>query len=252
MVATQLDITAARAAAAGGSDKREYVRRMFSHIAPRYDLLNHVLSFNLDRLWRRSAVRALDIGADPRGTYLDLCAGTLDLARGIARHRDFRGRVVAVDFAEPMLRAGQFKVNSYFGGPVAGDALDLPLADDSVTGAAVAFGIRNVVDLGACCREVHRVLAPGGRLVVLEFSTPTIPILSSLYHAYFRRILPNIGRLISGHPTAYRYLPESVAHFPEGADLAQQLREAGFSNVHWRRLTLGVAALHVALKAQST
>jgi demethylmenaquinone methyltransferase/2-methoxy-6-polyprenyl-1,4-benzoquinol methylase len=150
-----------------------------------------------------------------------------------------------------MLQAGRFKVSSNVGGPVAGDALDLPLADDSVVGVAVAFGIRNVVDLSACCREIHRVLAPGGRFVVLEFSTPTIPVLSTLYHAYFRRILPTIGRLISGHPTAYRYLPESVAHFPEGAELAQRLREAGFSNVRWHRLTLGVAALHVALKAQS-
>jgi demethylmenaquinone methyltransferase/2-methoxy-6-polyprenyl-1,4-benzoquinol methylase len=251
MAATQLEITTARSAAAGGSDKRDYVRRMFSRIAPRYDLLNHLLSFNLDRLWRRSAVTALDISADPRGTYLDLCAGTLDLARGIARHRDFRGRVVAVDFAEPMLQAGRSKVSSLLGGPVAGDALDLPLADNTVIGAAVAFGIRNVVDLAACCREVHRVLAPGGRFVVLEFSTPTIPVLSTLYRAYFRRILPVVGGLVSGHPTAYRYLPESVAHFPEGVELAQRLRDAGFSNVRWRRLTLGVVALHVALKAQS-
>jgi demethylmenaquinone methyltransferase/2-methoxy-6-polyprenyl-1,4-benzoquinol methylase len=250
MAVTQLDITAARAAAAGGSDKREYVRRMFSHIAPRYDLLNHVLSLNLDRLWRRSAVNALDIGSDPGGTYLDLCAGTLDLARGIARHRDFRGRVVAVDFAEPMLQMGRSKVSPDVGGPVAGDALDLPLADASVVGAAVAFGIRNVVDLTVCCREVYRVLAPGGRFVVLEFATPTVPILSTLYHVYFRRILPAIGGLISGHPTAYRYLPESVAHFPEGPELAQRLRDAGFATVRWRRLTLGVAALHVAGKAQ--
>lgn len=251
MVATELDIMTARASAAGGRDKREYVRGMFSQIAPRYDLLNHVLSFNLDRLWRRAAIAALGIDADPRGTYLDLCAGTLDLARGIARHRAFRGRVVAVDFAEPMLRAGQFKLAPSAGGPVAGDALNLPLADRTVTGAGVAFGIRNVIDLGACCREVHRVLVPGGRFVVLEFSTPTIPILSTLYHAYFRRILPTIGRVISGHPTAYQYLPESVAHFPEGAELARQLRETGFSDVRWRRLTLGVAALHVARKAHS-
>lgn len=251
MVATGLDIMTARAAAAGGTEKRAYVRAMFSHIAPRYDLLNHVLSFNLDRLWRRAAVAALDIGADPTGTYLDLCAGTLDLARAMARDRAFHGRVVAVDFAEPMLRAGRFKVNSSVGGPVAGDALDLPLRNDSVAAAAVAFGIRNVVDLGACCREVYRVLSGGGRFVVLEFSTPTTPIISTLYHTYFRRVLPLIGGLISGHPTAYRYLPESVAHFPEGTELAHRLRDAGFASVRWRRLTLGVAALHVAVKAHS-
>jgi demethylmenaquinone methyltransferase / 2-methoxy-6-polyprenyl-1,4-benzoquinol methylase len=251
MAATGVDVVTARAAAAGGREKRAYVRRIFSEIAPRYDLLNHVLSFNIDRLWRRAAVAALAMDRNPTGVYLDLCAGTLDLARTMARRREFGGSVVAADFAEPMLRAGMRKLEGVRGGPVAADALELPLAANSVAGAAVAFGIRNVADLDECATEVLRVLRPGARFVILEFSTPRTPILGSLYAFYFRRILPFVGRLVSGHPTAYRYLPESVAHFPEGGALAQRLRNAGFADVSWRPLTFGVAALHVATKGDS-
>jgi len=245
------DISTAHSAARGGAEKRAYVRRIFSEIAPRYDLLNHLLSFNVDRGWRRAAVAALNVKRDPRGRYLDLCAGTLDLARVIAHHRGFEGSVVAADFAEPMLRAGRGKLNGTPGGPVAADALALPLPDESVAGAAVAFGIRNVADLDACAREVFRVLQPGGRFVVLEFSTPGQPVVGAFYGFYFHRVLPVIGGLVSGHPTAYRYLPESVEHFPEGAELAQRLRAAGFGAVEWRPLTFGVAALHVASKGDS-
>jgi demethylmenaquinone methyltransferase / 2-methoxy-6-polyprenyl-1,4-benzoquinol methylase len=251
MAATGVDVATARAAAAGGREKRTYVRRIFSEIAPRYDLLNHVLSLNVDRGWRRATVAALDIERRPAGRYLDLCAGTLDLARGISRHPAFHGSIVAADFAEPMLRAGSGKLAGVAGGPVAADALELPLRDDTIAGAAVAFGIRNVVDLDACAAEVLRVLQPGARFVVLEFSTPRTPILGALYGFYFRRVLPLIGRVVSGHPTAYRYLPESVAHFPEGGELAARLRAAGFAEVRWRPLTLGVAALHVATKGRS-
>ncbi|HEX6250093.1 MAG TPA: ubiquinone/menaquinone biosynthesis methyltransferase [Gemmatimonadaceae bacterium] len=248
MAATGVDVATARAAAAGGREKRDYVRRIFSEIAPRYDLLNHVLSLNVDRLWRRAAVHALGIDRNPGGTYLDLCAGTLDLAKAIAGSPAFRGRMLAVDFAEPMLRAGQRKLDGVAGGPVAADALQLPVADGTVAGAAVAFGIRNVADLDACAAEVLRVLEPRGRFVVLEFSTPRSPFIGSLYGFYFRRILPLVGGIVSGHPTAYRYLPESVAHFPEGGELAERLRLAGFERVEWRPLTFGIAALHVAQK----
>jgi demethylmenaquinone methyltransferase/2-methoxy-6-polyprenyl-1,4-benzoquinol methylase len=245
---SQSDAAAALAAAAGGSKKRAYVRRIFSEIAPRYDLLNHLLSFNVDRGWRRAAVAALNVERNPRGRYLDLCAGTLDLARVIAHHPAFAGSIVAADFAEPMLRAGRRKLNGTPGGPVAADALELPLPDKSVAGAAVAFGIRNVTDLDACAREVWRVLEPGGRFVVLEFSTPRQPLVGAFYGFYFHRVLPVVGGLVSGHPTAYRYLPESVDHFPEGAQLARRLRAAGFATVDWHTLTFGVAALHVASK----
>lgn len=248
MAVTGVDVATARAAAAGGQEKRAYVRRIFSEIAPRYDLLNHVLSLNIDRVWRRAAVAALAIERNPTGRYLDLCAGTLDLGKGMSRHKAFRGSVIAADFAEPMLKAGAHKLAAVKGGPVAADALQLPLPDASVAGAAVAFGIRNVVDLDACAAEVLRVLEPGARFVILEFSTPRTPVVGSLYGFYFRRVLPFIGRIVSGHPTAYRYLPESVAHFPEGGELTARLRQAGFSDVHWRPLTFGVAALHVATR----
>lgn len=248
MAATGVDVATARAAAAGGREKRDYVRRVFSEIAPRYDLLNHVLSFNVDRLWRRAAVRAVGVERNSRGTYLDLCAGTLDLARAIAGSPAFQGSMLAVDFAEPMLRAGRRKLAGVAGGPVAADALQLPIAAGTVAGAAVAFGIRNVADLDACAAEVLRVLEPRGRFVVLEFSTPRSRVIGSVYGFYFRRILPLVGGIVSGHPTAYRYLPESVAHFPEGGELAERLRAAGFERVEWRPLTFGIAALHVAHK----
>jgi demethylmenaquinone methyltransferase/2-methoxy-6-polyprenyl-1,4-benzoquinol methylase len=239
--------------AASGVNKRQYVRAIFSEIAPRYDLLNHLLSLNIDRVWRRRAIAALDWGWRPAGAYLDLCAGTLDVAATLARQPGFRGTVIGADFAEPMLRAGAAKAPRGTDGatpaavvaPVAADAMQLPLADRSMAGAIVAFGIRNVADLGATLREARRVLVPGARFVILEFTTPTSPVVRAAYNTYFNHLVPAIGAAVSGHPTAYRYLPLSVAHFPDGATLADHLREAGFTNVTWRPLTLGIAALHV-------
>jgi len=239
----------ARAAAAGGAEKRAYVRRMFSDIAPRYDLLNHVLSANVDRAWRRTALRRLAWQERPTGRYLDLCAGTLDVAVQLARQPGFAGRVVAADFAEPMLRAGDGKRAGRPVSPVVADALQLPLADGAVDGAIVAFGVRNLADLDAGLREVHRVLSPGARFVILEFSLPTAPLVRAGYLAYFRHVLPLVGRLVSGHRTAYQYLPDSVAHFPTGDALAARLRAAGFARVTWEPVTFGIAAIHTATKA---
>ena len=132
--------------------------------------------------------------------------------------------------------------------PVVSDALHLPLPDGHAAGAIVAFGIRNVVDLDAALREVHRVLAPRARFVILEFTTPANPIVRGLYHLYFHRVLPAIGGVISGHPTAYRYLPESVAHFPGPVALAARMQDAGFVDVHWRPLTMGIAAIHTGIR----
>ncbi len=229
-------------------DKRQYVQRMFSEIAPRYDLLNHLLSFNVDRAWRRRAIAALAWEHAPRGTYLDLCAGTLDVAAALATRPGFAGNVIGADFAEPMLRAGANKVRSEVRSPVApvvADALDLPLRDESAEGAIVAFGIRNVADLDGGLAEAFRVLKPGGRFVILEFSTPPSPIVRAAYHAYFHHVLPAIGGAVSGHGAAYRYLPRSVAHFPSAPELAARLDEAGFVRVTWEPLTFGVATLHV-------
>ncbi len=239
------ETAAAESAATGGADKRHYVRRIFSEIAPRYDLLNHLLSFNIDRRWRRHALSALGWERHPGGAYVDLCAGTLDVAAMLARCAGFRGVVIGADFAEPMLRAGLGKASREVVAPVAADALDLPLADGVASGAIVAFGIRNVVDVDAAFAEVRRVLAPGARFVILEFSTPRSAAVRAAYHLYFHHVLPAVGRAISGQRSAYRYLPHSVAHFAEPPELAERLEHAGFANVRWESLTLGVAALHV-------
>ena len=233
------------AAADGGAGKSRYVRRIFSEIAPRYDLLNHALSMNVDRRWRRAALRELAWERRASGLYLDLCAGTMDVSAQLARTRGFRGFVVAADFAEPMLRAGRSKADRALVAPVAADALRLPLASASVDGAIVAFGIRNVQGLEPALLEVRRVLRPGARFVVLEFSTPRSALVRAGYHAYFHRVLPAVGRMVSGHPTAYSYLPRSVASFPTGAGLADRMTACGFREVRWRSLTLGVAAIHV-------
>jgi demethylmenaquinone methyltransferase/2-methoxy-6-polyprenyl-1,4-benzoquinol methylase len=243
-----LDAADARAAAAGGAEKRAYVQRIFSEIAPRYDLLNHLLSMNIDRGWRRRAVDALEWRRAPTGCYLDLCAGTLDVAALLARQEEFRGTVVGADFAEPMLRAGRGKIGTSAVTPVAADALELPLAANVLAGVIVAFGVRNFADLEAGLGEVVRVLRPGGRLVVLEFSTPTHAAVRAAYALYLRHVLPRVGAAVSGHPTAYRYLNESVERFPSGDALAGVIARAGFATVTWYPLTFGIAAIHVGLK----
>jgi demethylmenaquinone methyltransferase / 2-methoxy-6-polyprenyl-1,4-benzoquinol methylase len=232
------------AAAAGGAEKRAYVRHIFSEIAPRYDLLNHLLSFNIDKRWRLRALKELRWTRAPAGTYLDLCAGTLDVGAALVRRSGFAGRVIGADFAEPMLRAGRGKAPAAQLAPVVADALQLPVRDGAVQGAIVAFGIRNVADLDACLREVRRVLEPGARFVILEFTTPRWRIVRLVYHLYFHHVLPLIGGLISGHRTAYQYLPRSVAHFPAERELAQRMEGAGFRSVGWRSLSLGIAAIH--------
>lgn len=231
-------------AAEGGAEKSEYVRRAFSEIAPRYDFLNHLLSLNIDKGWRRKAIAELGLERKPRGRYLDLCAGTLDVSAMLASTGSFSGAVIAADFAEPMLRAGTSKIDGLKVAPVAADALMLPLESRSIAGAIVAFGIRNVADLDAGLREVHRILEPEARFVILEFSTPRSPLVNTGYQLYFNHVLPAIGGLVSGHRTAYRYLPKSVANFPVAEELARRMRAAGFADVKWRSLTLGIAAIH--------
>jgi demethylmenaquinone methyltransferase/2-methoxy-6-polyprenyl-1,4-benzoquinol methylase len=246
VLATDIDSATASAAAAGGAEKRAYVKRIFSEIAPRYDLLNHVLSLNIDRRWRRKAIARLEVERDQAGRYLDLCAGTMDVALEISRLPGFRGLVVGADFAEPMLKAGAGKISGSGITPVTADAVQLPIASGQLAGAIVAFGIRNVAGLDEALREALRILVPGGRFVILEFSTPRIRVLRVLYQLYFHHVLPLIGRLISGHRTAYKYLPRSVANFPVEEELARRMEAAGFAKVSWRSLSFGVAAIHVA------
>ena len=217
---------------------------MFTAIAPRYDFLNHLLSFNVDRSWRRRAVAQLGWEAKPDGTYLDLCAGTLDLAAELARRDGFRGRVIGADFVVQMLALGKDKAPAARIVPVAADALALPFPAARFDGALVGFGVRNLADLDRGLSEVARVLKPGARFVILEFATPRFAPLRAIYLFYFRRILPAIGRLVSKHRDAYTYLPESVLAFPEPEALAQRLRAAGFSRVGFERLTGGICAVH--------
>ncbi len=242
MIATDKDLSLP-----GGPEKRAYVRGMFTAIAPRYDLLNHVLSLNIDRRWRRDAVKALGWERNPAGTYLDLCAGTLDLAATLGNDPGFKGRVIGADFVKPMLELGRGKSKAVV--PVTADALDLPFASGLFDGATVGFGVRNLMDLDRGLVEAARVLKPGARLVVLEFTTPTWQPMRALYFFYFRRLLPLIGRLVSKHRDAYTYLPESVLAFPSPEALKAKMARAGFAAVSYRLLLGGICAVHVGERA---
>jgi demethylmenaquinone methyltransferase/2-methoxy-6-polyprenyl-1,4-benzoquinol methylase len=226
------------------------VREMFGAIARRYDLLNHLLSFNLDRRWRRRAVG--QVAPPPGARILDLCGGTGDLTVELARAAP-GALVVCCDFAhEMLLRAGsKFRRRAVEGRciPLESDALRLPFASGCFDAVTVAFGVRNFADLSAGLREILRVLKPAGKLVVLEFSTPTAALLAPAYRFYLRRIVPRLGDRISGRGGPYRHLAESIAEFPEPPILAGRLREAGYAAAGWVTLTGGIVAIHTALKS---
>jgi demethylmenaquinone methyltransferase/2-methoxy-6-polyprenyl-1,4-benzoquinol methylase len=227
--------------------KRAYVRDMFTAIAPRYDFLNHLLSLNVDRRWRRQAVAQLGWERVPNGSYLDLCSGTMDLAAALGNREGFTGRVIGADFVQPMLVRGKGKSGRVT--PVAADALDLPFPDARFDGATVGFGVRNLADLDAGLREMARVIKPGARLVILEFTTPRFAPMRAAYFAYFRNVLPVVGRFFSQHANAYTYLRDSVLAFPEPEALAERMEGAGFRDVRWRRLTGGICAWHAGSRA---
>jgi demethylmenaquinone methyltransferase / 2-methoxy-6-polyprenyl-1,4-benzoquinol methylase len=231
-----------------GEAREHQVRTIFSEIAPRYDLLNHVLSLNIDRRWRRKAVDRLQAGEGADVRILDACAGTYDLSLELTRRAGFRGRVMASDFARPMLVEGRGKLGEHAVFPVTGDTLRLPFPDGAFHGAMVAFGLRNLADLDRGLREFRRVLRPGGRLVILEFTTPPNRLVRGGYHLYFHHVLPRVGRLVSGHPWAYTYLPESVKEFPGPDGLSDRIRGAGFSAVGWELVSFGIAAIHTATR----
>ncbi|MDP2576204.1 MAG: ubiquinone/menaquinone biosynthesis methyltransferase [Candidatus Palauibacterales bacterium] len=242
-MATSQELPPTPLEAGSPAERARAVREMFSAIAPRYDLLNHLLSLNIDRFWRRRAIDHLGWEARPRGLYLDSCTGTYDLAIELAHRPGFAGRVVAADFADAMLREGRPKIRPYPVIPVNADALHLPAVSGCFDGAMIAFGIRNLTDIDAGVRELHRVLRPGGHLVILDFSTPERQPLRGLYLNYFTRLLPLVGRLVSKHSYAYSYLPESVRAFDEPDQLAERLRTAGFVEIGWKRLSGGIACL---------
>jgi demethylmenaquinone methyltransferase/2-methoxy-6-polyprenyl-1,4-benzoquinol methylase len=223
------------------------ISAMFDDIAPRYDFLNHLLSAGIDRHWRTRAIRSLALTG--RECVLDLCTGTGDLAIEAKGAAPGAARVLGVDFSEAMLKLAldklrRMKLDSAIA-LVRGDAARIPAADRSVEAVTIAFGIRNVDDRAAACREVLRVLKPGGRLAILEFAVPTSPLFRYLYLSYFRHILPRIGRWISGHATAYAYLPASVDAFEPQA-FTELLRACGFIDVRADPMTFGSVFLYTA------
>lgn len=222
---------------------------MFDAIAPRYDLLNHLLSAGLDRRWRDRAVDELALPASAR--VLDLCTGTADLAIATIR-RSTDASVVGVDFAGEMLRLARGKLErdglSRSIRLVRGDAACVPVRSASCDAATIAFGIRNVADPSAALAELARVLRPGGRLAILEFGQPRIPGLRTLYAWYFRYVLPLIGRAVSKHESAYSYLPASVGTFPSPSEFCSTIAVTGFSQVRAIPLTFGIVYLYVAVR----
>ena len=224
--------------------KDRAVRAMFEEIAPSYDRLNHLLSLNIDKRWRRLVVRQLrDLIERPEAMALDLCCGTADLTIELARYT----RVIGCDFCHPMLVLGHQKVGNTANGAylTEGDALRLPFAEGQFDAVTIAFGLRNLAHVEGGLSEMRRVLKPGGRVAILEFSQPVLPLLRPLFQFYFHQILPRIGGLISGSSEAYRYLPQSVRHFPDQRALAEMMRSVGFESVRYQNLSGGIAALHL-------
>jgi demethylmenaquinone methyltransferase/2-methoxy-6-polyprenyl-1,4-benzoquinol methylase len=228
------------------AEQSRRVREMFATIAGRYDLLNHLLSGNVDRKWRRLVAKRLY--ANLHGTnirILDVACGTGDLSFTLQESGE--AYVVGVDFSRPMLDIAASKASKYgFQIPlIEADALVLPFGDRSFDGATIAFGLRNLASIRVGFKELLRVLKPGGSVAVLEFSRPKRSVLRLLFGVYFTKVLPVLGGLISGSRSAYQYLPESVARFPGQEELASIMKEAGFEEVTFQNLTGGIAALHL-------
>jgi demethylmenaquinone methyltransferase / 2-methoxy-6-polyprenyl-1,4-benzoquinol methylase len=230
------------------------VRRMFDSIAPRYDLLNHLLSANIDRLWwNRTAQRFHSVLANPDAAILDICCGTGDMTMALLKHRARDAQpILAADFSRGMLNRAAQKFARH-GQPAAialeADALHLPLQSASLDLIVTAFGFRNLANYEAGLREFHRVLKPGGQLGILEFSEPG-GLLGKLYAVYFRRILPTIGRMICGKDGPYSYLPASVGRFPAPPELLALMRASDYRDCAWKPYTFGIAGLYTATRSE--
>ncbi len=242
----------ARVESTGAVDERttaSAVQKMFAAVAPRYDLLNHLLSAGFDVLWRRETAKAVrPVLTKPSSVVVDLCCGTGDLA--LTLRKVAAGTVIGTDFCHPMLvqageKAATDRQRVTF---LEADSLCLPFCDAAVDVVTVAFGFRNLANYRRGLEEMHRVLRPGGMAAILEFSHVQWPLFGPLFRAYFRRVLPTLGSWISGVRGPYQYLPDSVSRFPDQESLAQALRESGFTDVRYRNFTGGVAALHLGTR----
>ncbi len=226
----------------GEREAARWVRTMFARVAPRYDLCNHLLSFQIDRYWRALTVRRVEhILRRPGARVLDLCCGTGDLQRALQLHSP--NPVWGSDFCRPMLDAAAAKVGRAW--LFESDALELPVADASLDLITIAFGFRNLANYERGLQEIRRALRPSGVAAILEFSQPPNRGFASLYNFYSRRILPLIAGALSGAREAYTYLPDSVRKFPSAGELAEQMRNAGFRDVRFERMTFGIVALHL-------
>jgi demethylmenaquinone methyltransferase/2-methoxy-6-polyprenyl-1,4-benzoquinol methylase len=232
----------------------EAVQQMFNAIAPRYDMVNHVLSANVDRLWwSRTASRFRPVLADPQAAVLDICCGTGDLTMALLKHRSPEARpILAADFAHGMLRRGAQKFAQAAAGrsraiALEADALHLPIRTESLDLVVTSFGFRNLANYEAGLREFHRVLKPGGQLGILEFSEPG-GVIGKIYALYFRRVLPAIGRILCGKDGPYSYLPASVGAFPQPPEMLAMMRNSGYSSCEWKPYTFGIAGLYTAVR----
>jgi demethylmenaquinone methyltransferase/2-methoxy-6-polyprenyl-1,4-benzoquinol methylase len=233
----------------GEQDAAAAVQEMFDSIAPRYDLLNHILSGSIDRLWWwRTARRFRHILSQQQARIADVCCGTGDMTLALLRRRPPQAApVLAIDFSHQMLLRGAAKFAKHGAIAVEADALHLPIAHNGLQLLTTAFGFRNLANYEAGLREFYRVLAPGGELGILDFSEPG-GVLGKLYAFYFRRVLPRIGRLLSGASSAYTYLPTSVGRFPAPPEMLTALEHAGFRDARWTPYTFGIAGLYSARK----
>jgi demethylmenaquinone methyltransferase/2-methoxy-6-polyprenyl-1,4-benzoquinol methylase len=252
-------MTTTGAKPAGAEDEAgaaQAVRQMFNSIAPRYDLLNHVLSANVDRLWwGRTARRFHAVLANPDAAILDICCGTGDMTMALLKHRPRGARpILAADFARAMLSRGALKFGPHSQGepyavPLEADALHLPLRSASLDLIVTAFGFRNLANYEAGLAEFHRVLKPGGQLGILDFSEPG-GMLGKAYAVYFRRVLPAIGRALCGKDGPYSYLPASVGNFPPPAEMLELMAATGYEQCAWQPYTFGIAGLYTAARAR--
>jgi demethylmenaquinone methyltransferase/2-methoxy-6-polyprenyl-1,4-benzoquinol methylase len=238
----------------GVQDEREaaaHVREMFGRIAPRYDLLNHLLSLDIDKVWRRRvAKRCSAVLHNPAARVLDLCCGTGDLALAFRREAPAGAEIVGSDFVPEMLARARAKAAANGAGVtfVEADALALPFGDGSIDLVSCSFGFRNLANYERGLLEILRVLKPGGVAAILEFGEPRGKLFGSLYRFYFRQLLPRLGGLISGNNSAYTYLPSSVSKFPSAEALQSLFERVGYTNVGFIRWTGGIVALHTAGK----